>query len=90
MDIDKILAFIYKRKWLAYPFLFILGLIFVVGFWSFIVPWVMIGAWSLSDMAEYIELIWDNILYIAIGVAVLLIYEIIKSQKEIKAEKEKE
>ena len=82
MDIEKILAFLEKRKWLGYPVVYIVALIFFLGYWAFIVPWVMIGAWSLSDMAEYIELMWDNILYIAIGVAVLVIYAIIKAEKE--------
>ena len=82
MDIEKILAFLDKRKWLGYPVVYIVALIFIVGAWIFIVPWVTLGSWSFSDIAEYYKLIWDNILYIAIGVAVLLIYQIIKSEKE--------
>jgi len=82
MDIEKILAFLDKRKWLGYPVVYIFSLIFIVGGLILLVLINSIGSWSLSDMAEFLELIWDNFLYIAIGLAVLLIYQIFKSEKE--------
>ena len=82
MDIEKILAFLDKRKWLGYPVVYIFALIFIVGFYIFIVLINSIGAWSFRDMAEFLELVWDNFLYIAIGFGVIFIYQIFKSEKE--------